>query len=271
MTRRTWAWYVAIGALAVIVHVLLAPGLGRDLFGVAVSSTAVAAIGLGLRAYPSVPRVPWVLLAVGNGMWVVGDLIWAILAARGLDPFPSVADVIYLLAYVVLGLGLYRLARARRPEVDAKADRRRYFMLAHGCHLLDTARWLGGEIVYRYRVGVNRTRDPEGPDNWTPVLNENELSVDEPRRVEVEGSPVLLYRHEDEICAIGAVCGHAAGALEHGSFEGGHVTCPLHQSVYNLCDGSVVHGPSLYAEPAYEVRVHEGKIEVKLRRREEAL
>lgn len=38
-------------------------------------------------------------------------------------------------------------ARARRPGGDPKADRRRYYMLAHGSHLLDTARWLGGEIV----------------------------------------------------------------------------------------------------------------------------
>jgi nitrite reductase/ring-hydroxylating ferredoxin subunit/uncharacterized membrane protein len=131
--------------------------------------------------------------------------------------------------------------------------------------------WLGGEIVYRYRVGVNRTREPDGPDDWTAVLNENELPVDEPKRVEVDGAPVLLYRHGEEICAIGAVCGHAAGALEHGAFAGTHVTCPLHQSVYDLCDGSVVHGPSLYAEPAYDVRVHEGRIEVKLRSREQAL
>ncbi|HET6438303.1 MAG TPA: Gfo/Idh/MocA family oxidoreductase [Anaeromyxobacter sp.] len=42
---------------------------------------------------------------------------------------------------------IVRSARARRPDVDPKADRRRYFMLAHGSHLLDTARWLGGEIV----------------------------------------------------------------------------------------------------------------------------
>ncbi|HTT70926.1 MAG TPA: Gfo/Idh/MocA family oxidoreductase [Anaeromyxobacteraceae bacterium] len=38
-------------------------------------------------------------------------------------------------------------ARARRPAVDPKADRRGYFMRAHGSHLLDTARYLGGEIV----------------------------------------------------------------------------------------------------------------------------
>jgi predicted dehydrogenase len=38
-------------------------------------------------------------------------------------------------------------ARARRPGGDPKANRARYYMLAHGSHLLDTARWLGGEIV----------------------------------------------------------------------------------------------------------------------------
>lgn len=36
---------------------------------------------------------------------------------------------------------------ARRPEGDPKADKRRYFMLTHGSHLVDTARYLGGEIT----------------------------------------------------------------------------------------------------------------------------
>ncbi len=35
---------------------------------------------------------------------------------------------------------------ARRPEDDPKADKRRYFLLAHGSHLFDTARFLGGPI-----------------------------------------------------------------------------------------------------------------------------
>ncbi len=38
-------------------------------------------------------------------------------------------------------------ARARRPAGDPKADKARYFMLAHGSHLVDTARFLGGRIV----------------------------------------------------------------------------------------------------------------------------
>jgi predicted dehydrogenase len=36
---------------------------------------------------------------------------------------------------------------ARRPEGDPKSDRRRYYLLTHGSHLVDTARLLGGPIV----------------------------------------------------------------------------------------------------------------------------
>jgi len=36
---------------------------------------------------------------------------------------------------------------ARKPAGDPKGDRKRYYMLAHGSHLVDTARFLGGEIV----------------------------------------------------------------------------------------------------------------------------
>lgn len=38
-------------------------------------------------------------------------------------------------------------AHARRPGTNPKADLRRYYMLAHGCHLIDTARYFGGDIV----------------------------------------------------------------------------------------------------------------------------
>jgi predicted dehydrogenase len=42
---------------------------------------------------------------------------------------------------------MVKSAQARKPATDPKADLRRYFMLAHGCHLLDTARYLCGDIV----------------------------------------------------------------------------------------------------------------------------
>jgi predicted dehydrogenase len=38
-------------------------------------------------------------------------------------------------------------SKARRPEGNPKADKTRYFLLAHASHLVDTARFLGGEIT----------------------------------------------------------------------------------------------------------------------------
>jgi predicted dehydrogenase len=38
-------------------------------------------------------------------------------------------------------------ATARRPEGNPKADKRRYFLLTHASHLVDTARYLGGDIT----------------------------------------------------------------------------------------------------------------------------
>jgi predicted dehydrogenase len=40
-----------------------------------------------------------------------------------------------------------RSEMAYRPDGDLKADRRRYLMLAHGSHLIDTARYLAGDIA----------------------------------------------------------------------------------------------------------------------------
>ena len=38
-------------------------------------------------------------------------------------------------------------ANAKKPSQNPKADLRRYYMLAHGCHLIDTARYFAGDIV----------------------------------------------------------------------------------------------------------------------------
>jgi predicted dehydrogenase len=54
---------------------------------------------------------------------------------------------------------MVKSASSRKPAQDPKSDLERYFMLAHGCHLLDTARYFGGDIVevdarLRHRFGA---------------------------------------------------------------------------------------------------------------------
>jgi nitrite reductase/ring-hydroxylating ferredoxin subunit/uncharacterized membrane protein len=123
---------------------------------------------------------------------------------------------------------------------------------------------LGGDLAYRKRVGVNHTPPAEGPSEWTAAIGLEQLGDRGPRRVTVDGAPVLLYRDGDGIHAIGAVCSHAGGPLEEGTFFDHCVECPWHQSVFDLRTGEVVHGPATHAQPAYEARVRDGQVEVRL-------
>jgi hypothetical protein len=45
-------------------------------------------------------RRVWVLMALGVGMYAIGDFIWTYIElVQGLDPYPSVADLFYMLEY----------------------------------------------------------------------------------------------------------------------------------------------------------------------------
>jgi len=129
--------------------------------------------------------------------------------------------------------------------------------------------WLGGKMTYHYRVGVDKSERPEGPTEWTRVLSDAELTENRPRRIEVEGTAVVLYKRGSRIYAMAAVCAHEGGPLEEGTFlekgaDGVCVECPWHQSVFAMEDGHVVHGPSTYELAAYETRVQDGQIQIRL-------
>jgi nitrite reductase/ring-hydroxylating ferredoxin subunit len=78
----------------------------------------------------------------------------------------------------------------------------------------------------------------------------------------------MLYRQRSRVYAIGSVCSHAGGPLEEGKVKNGCVTCPWHDSVFDLRDGSIVHGPTTHPQARFETRVRKGKIELRLWPRE---
>jgi nitrite reductase/ring-hydroxylating ferredoxin subunit len=78
---------------------------------------------------------------------------------------------------------------------------------------------------------------------------------------------VLLYRSGAHIHAIGRRCSHAGGPLDEGEVDAASctATCPWHQSVFRLQDGSVVHGPASVPQAAYDARIQAGRVEVRVR------
>ena len=126
---------------------------------------------------------------------------------------------------------------------------------------------LGGHLAYIRGVNVNRNAWDHGLDDWTPVAGEADLREGEPVSVQAGGTPVLLVRQGRHIHAIADRCGHAGGPLHEGAFENGCVVCPWHQSTFRLEDGGLVHGPATVPQPAYDVRIEEGKVLVRSARR----
>ncbi|HEU4647538.1 MAG TPA: Rieske 2Fe-2S domain-containing protein [Gemmatimonadales bacterium] len=130
--------------------------------------------------------------------------------------------------------------------------------------LLLASAWLGGMLVYDDLVGVDHSERFTGPREWTPVLDETELPERTPKRVELEGKGVLLYRADGRIYAIGSVCSHFGGPLEKGHFQDTCVQCPWHDSVFDLRNGRVVHGPATRPQVSFLTRIHDGRVELRL-------
>jgi nitrite reductase/ring-hydroxylating ferredoxin subunit/uncharacterized membrane protein len=148
---------------------------------------------------------------------------------------------------------------ARRRGEDG-----RLLALAGGA-ALGAAGYLGGNLSFAEGVGVNHTVFEDGPEDWTDVLAADELATDAPRRVQADGTAVMVVRHGGEVYALSDHCSHLGGPLHEGEIADCAVTCPWHESVFDLRDGSLIHGPAAYPQPAWDVRTRAGRIEVRRR------
>ena len=148
---------------------------------------------------------------------------------------------------------------ARRRGQDG-----RLLALAAGA-ALSAGGYLGGHLSFAKGVGVDHTAFEDRPENWTDVLAADELAADEPRCVHADGTAVMVVRHGGEVYALSEHCAHLGGPLHEGEIADCTVTCPWHESVFDLRDGSLVHGPAAYPQPAWDVRTRAGRIEVRRR------
>jgi nitrite reductase/ring-hydroxylating ferredoxin subunit/uncharacterized membrane protein len=165
----------------------------------------------------------------------------------------------------VIGLGLYGWSlRARR-----RGDRRTGTALGlAGMSAMAAGGYIGGHLSHSRGVGVNNAFYQHAPEDWTAVLDETQLADGASARAVAGDATVLLYRSDGQVHAIGSRCSHAGGPLDEGDIDAAActVTCPWHQSVFRLQDGGVVHGPASIPQAAYDARIQDGQIEIRLRR-----
>jgi len=125
------------------------------------------------------------------------------------------------------------------------------------------AAYIGGELVSHEQIGVDHSSAKEYPEKFTPVLDDEALKEGQPARADYKGVPILLVRQEGEIYALAETCAHLGGPLSEGKLEGPCIVCPWHASTFDLATGDVVQGPSAFPQPRMEVRVRDGKIQVR--------
>ncbi|MBO0732510.1 MAG: Rieske 2Fe-2S domain-containing protein [Acidimicrobiaceae bacterium] len=125
------------------------------------------------------------------------------------------------------------------------------------------AAYLGGHLSFVRGVGVNHTAFEPTVTEWADVAALSELTADKPVRVSAGGVPVMLVLHDGAVRALSATCVHAGGPLDEGEILDGCVRCPWHSSRFALADGKVLRGPASTDEPAWDVRVDDGRVHVR--------
>ena len=126
--------------------------------------------------------------------------------------------------------------------------------------------YVGGDLTYRAGNQVDRHAFATGGTKWK-ALDVSEVPAGTLTRAKLGNETLVLYRETDgdPIQALHATCAHAGGPLDKGKVIDGCVECPWHQSRYRLLDGHLVQGPSVYDQPAYDVRVMpDGGLEARL-------
>lgn len=156
-------------------------------------------------------------------------------------------------------IGLYFYARSWSRRGKGKG---RLSALV-GMGVLSLSGYLGGHLSFVLGVGVDHTAFEPRIEDWTEVAASSDVADGAHIVAKASGTEVLLVRQEGQLRAFDNRCSHAGWALAPGKFEGGCVTCPMHGSIFDLTDGSVVKGPAASPQRRFQVREREGRVEVR--------
>jgi nitrite reductase/ring-hydroxylating ferredoxin subunit/uncharacterized membrane protein len=158
------------------------------------------------------------------------------------------------------GAALFAMSLILRKK---KLRKQGQVLSALGYGVMSIAANLGGRMVYKQRVGVDRTSGEVFPVEFTAVLAEPELKEAMPIRAKYDGTPILLVRKGAKIFALAETCSHFSGPLSEGKLIGDSIVCPYHASRFALGNGRVINGPAVHPQPCLEARIRNGQIEVR--------
>lgn len=132
-----------------------------------------------------------------------------------------------------------------------------------GLLILSAGAYVGGEVVYALGNMVSRHAFRGAGTKWVALdvgglTDLAALPHATPTKARAGINDLVLVRIGPTVHALHAVCAHAGGPLGEGEVVDGCIQCPWHGSRFKLEDGRLKRGPSVYDQPAYEIRPAEG-------------
>src|SRR6266540_2841904 len=106
----------------------------------------------------------------------------------------------------------------------------------------------------RTKFSTRRLRSERLPC-WQRVASINEIDLDGVLGLDVEGSPVALYRLGSEVFATAGICTHALAILSDGFVDDGKIECPLHQGQFDIRSGKALCAPATEDLRTYAVKL----------------
>jgi hypothetical protein len=129
LMKKMTAFYIFAALffiVSVAIHILFAEDPNMIIYSDAIAFiVAILPVVTSLYVYSyfkkgNPEKTVWLVLCVGLILWLLGEILWFYYEAlRGVDPFPSLADIAWILGYPSLFVALFLLYR--NVEVRVKA------------------------------------------------------------------------------------------------------------------------------------------------------
>jgi diguanylate cyclase (GGDEF)-like protein len=221
-----------------------------DLSFVPLSLTAAFCAGAASRRCRDYPRLrsAWRLSALASLSYTVADLIWLLYAALGKSPYPSPADVFYLLFYPLMFVSLLRQPARRQSSRAA---------IRLGIDVAVVA--IGGASVVAY-VTLGPTLHQAGSHPLTTVFSlaypvGDMILMLGLASVLLRGGPSIVLR----LIALGLICFVAADLVYgyislHGTYQSGNPTDALWMAAmaFFAVSAAAQARPAVVSEPAVQ-------------------
>jgi nitrite reductase/ring-hydroxylating ferredoxin subunit/uncharacterized membrane protein len=245
---------------------------------------------LGHPLHPAITDIPigaWMIAAIFDIIWLVspvnydwaarGALVAVLIglvgalgaAATGLadwsDSYGAERTTgLYHALLNVTATVLYLISAILRFQVASSENIVAAILGFAGLVAVLIAAYLGGDMVFVRGTNVNHTAWEAVDESYEAVMSLDNVEENKLYRVvTASGVPVVLMRRDLQFYAISATCSHAGGPPNEGTLDNDVVQCPWHGSRFCMRDGRVLTGPATVSQPRYDVRVHNGKVEIK--------